>query len=504
MNQTVLATARLTASVLLLAGCKIQVIAPQGGSVTTESGNYLCEAGNSCQIEVTDTLFSETFTVVANDGYEFVGWRSRDKGLCGGSTEACTLFTSGFAGNEALLAFLASDEVFYLEAVFSNGSDWIVNTENRSQQIFEPASNQGVLEDVQSVSSEAGFIAIQTNGIPNYNVLVSEALIEDLNNRPRAGSDFTAGITTLAMNEVAVFGEDIGYASQNSGNCSDTGGGGYWPPGPVCPVGLEREEFFTESPSPTDDDCESGLGTIGLMVNGTAIFNWGDGMSFGNNVWFNLAPIAEQFDVDICGGHAANGEYHHHFYTSCLAELVGDHGNSHSPIYGYAADGYPVYGPWEADGVLAVSGWDTRDYGADSSEGGCGTPGERTCVLVDAYDRSAGVDGNVTQGPDVGETVTTLSGNELAATDGYYLEDYFFAGRSASGAQLDEHNGHENGDGRGYHYHITLVMDGNGDLQPSFPFTIGPRFYGELPDNAMTACGGGGGGGGPGGPPPGA
>ncbi|MEM7690851.1 MAG: hypothetical protein AAF194_00200 [Pseudomonadota bacterium] len=85
------------------------------------------------------------------------------------------------------------------------------------------------------------------------------------------------------------------------------------------------------------------------------------------------------------------------------------------------------------------------------------------------------------------------------------MEDYFFAGRSASGAQLDEHNGHENGDGRGYHYHITLVMDGNGDLQPSFPFTIGPRFYGELPDNAMTACGGGGGGpGGPGGPPPGA
>ncbi|KPH64655.1 hypothetical protein ADS77_05130 [Pseudoalteromonas porphyrae] len=41
-------------------------------------------------------------------------------------------------------------------------------------------------------------------------------------------------------------------------------------------------------------------------------------------------PIAEQYDVDICGGRAANGEYHHHFYTSCLADMLNHDGSVHS------------------------------------------------------------------------------------------------------------------------------------------------------------------------------
>ena len=241
------------------------------------------------------------------------------------------------------------------------------------------------------------------------------------------------------------------------------------------------------------------------MVNGTSIFNWGDGMSYGNNVWYNLAPVAEQYDVDICGGHAAQGEYHHHFYTSCLADLVADDGTVHSPIYGFAADGYPVYGPWENTDTLALSGWKTRDYGTALAEGGCNTPGERTCTLVNEYDVGQGVTTTVGQGPDIGETVTTLSGNTLPADDGYYYEDYYYAQASASGAQLDQHNGHDNDDGRGYHYHITLSQDENGKLIPAFPYTIGPGFYGELPENAAASCGGvaaGGGGGGGGIPPP--
>ncbi|WP_268892977.1 hypothetical protein [Psychromonas sp. L1A2] len=40
-------------------------------------------------------------------------------------------------------------------------------------------------------------------------------------------------------------------------------------------------------------------------------------MSLGTDQWYTLAPIAEQYDVDMCGGHAENGTYHHHFYTSC-------------------------------------------------------------------------------------------------------------------------------------------------------------------------------------------
>ena len=105
-------------------------------------------------------------------------------------------------------------------------------------------------------------------------------------------------------------------------------------------------------------------------------------------------------------------------------------------------------------------------------------------------------------GPDIGADVTSLSGNPLVAVDGFYYEDYVNSGRTATGAQLDAHNGHDNNDGRGYHYHVTLVDEG-GTLIPAFPFTLGPTLFGEVLDNGMASCGGAGAGpGGPGGPPP--
>lgn len=379
--------------------------------------------------------------------------------------------------------------------------NWIINTTERSNEIFESAiSSLGVLEDVQIAEEQTvnaiDYIYVEATGIPNYDIEITQDIIDELNGRPRLANDFSGAATTAIIGQTVVFGEDIGYNSSNT-NCTTTGGDGYWPPGPVCPTDQSKAEYLAANPTPTATECETGLGTTGILVNGTSIFNWGDGQSFGNNIWYNLAPVAEQYDVDICGGHAAGGNYHHHFYTSCLADLVGDDGSDHSPIYGFAADGYALYGPYESSGVLAVSGWATRDYGAATTAGGCGTTGERTCTLVDQYDLAQGVDASVTQGPDIGATVTTLSGNSLAADDGYYFEDYFYAGVTATGAQLDQHNGHDNGDGHGYHYHITLVDDGTGSLAPSFPYTVGPRFYGELPGNALTSCGGGGGG-----PPP--
>lgn len=383
-------------------------------------------------------------------------------------------------------------------------SQWIINTTNRSTEIFESAgSNTGVLEDVQlaeerTVNNQT-FMYVEATGIPNYDVLITQDIADSLNTRPRAATDFSGGSTSAIVGQTVVFGQDIGYNSSNE-NCGTTGGSGYWPPGPGCPFNSSKTEYLPSEPQPNAQDCETGLGSIGLMVNGTSIYNWGDGQSFGNNIWYNLAPVAEAYDVDICGGHAAQGDYHHHFYTSCLAELVGDDGSAHSPIYGFAADGYPIHGPYESANTLALSGWATRDYGAPANQGGCNTPGERTCVLVDPYDLTQGVNSNVQAGPDIGQPVNTLSGNTLNADDGYYFEDYFYAGRPVTGAQLDEHNGHDNNDGRGYHYHITLVLDGQEKLQPSFPYTVGPRFYGDLPDNAITSCGGNTGGGG--GPPP--
>ena len=271
----------------------------------------------------------------------------------------------------------------------------------------------------------------------------------------------------------------------------------------MCPVNQNRTAFFPAEPEPSDQACDTSVNTIGLFVNGAAIFGWGDTFSFNNEgVFFNLAAKNEIFDLDICQGHAAQGEYHAHNYSQCIADLVGDDGTDHSPIIGFSADGYPVHGPWEENDVLAVSGWVTRDYGASAAEGGCGTPGERTCVLVNEFDVSEGVTNASSDGPNIGADVTSLSGNTLQADDGFYFEDYFFAQAEATGAQLDEHNGHDNGDGLGYHYHVTLVEEA-GELELSFPFTLGPTLFGEVPDNGIAGCDAGTTGGGPGGPPPG-
>lgn len=107
------------ALLVVLTGCKIVIETPPEGRVVSESGSFSCGASSKCTVSVDDTLFSETFRAISVDpNYQFTGWRKRQKGLCGGRKEPCTLVTEGFAGNDALMQFLTTDEVFYLEPIF--------------------------------------------------------------------------------------------------------------------------------------------------------------------------------------------------------------------------------------------------------------------------------------------------------------------------------------------------------------------------------------------------
>ncbi|WP_198147285.1 YHYH protein [Gilvimarinus polysaccharolyticus] len=379
---------------------------------------------------------------------------------------------------------------------------WLINTDNtRAAHILESDSGLGVLVNVQSVSEQAVsgevFTVVTSEGVPDYSVTITDEMLAQLNNRPRAATDFAAGEAVINVGDTVGFGQDIGYNSNS--NCGMNAGFGYWPPGPECPSQATREGYFTQSPQKAEDTCANGLGKVGLWVNGSSVYNWGDGMSYNNEgAWQNLAPIAEQYDVDVCGGHAAMGDYHHHFYSTCLADMVGDKADGHSPLYGYAADGYPIYGPWQAEGELAASAWAVRDYSADSATG-C-SDGTRSCTLVDPFDVSLGTE-FVASGPSFDDVVSTLSGNQLTAYNGYYYEDYYWDSSltEQGGAYLDQYNGHTD-EQRGYHYHIT-VSEQDGQLTPSFPYIIGTRFAGELPDNSLAQCSTGAA---PSGPPPGA
>lgn len=108
----------LALAFLTLAGCKLQIDVPVSGKVITESGGYECYSGQICNIDIYDIHFDETFVAEPDQGFKFVGWKTRDKGLCGGEGLPCHLFTTGFLEQDSLMTVLESDEVFYLEPVF--------------------------------------------------------------------------------------------------------------------------------------------------------------------------------------------------------------------------------------------------------------------------------------------------------------------------------------------------------------------------------------------------
>lgn len=131
----------------------------------------------------------------------------------------------------------------------------------------------------------------------------------------------------------------------------------------------------------------------------------------------------EQYDMDVCVGHSGSNVYHHHSMSPCLLAQLNDTGDSHSPVHGFALDGYPVYGPYQAHKTLAQSCWQARDY--SSSATGC-SGGERTCVLVNSYNYKLGTTAAASNGPALGGLVETQSKNWISSDSGIYYEDMFY------------------------------------------------------------------------------
>jgi hypothetical protein len=187
-------------------------------------------------------------------------------------------------------------------------------------------------------------------------------------------------------------------------------------------------------------------GPVAWFVNGVAMYGMSDGFSYnGANVWQNLAMEFNKFDMDVCNGMAtSNTPYHRKLllcsnstffskytffiltdygYSPCLAERLGDKGLSHSPIYGFSTDGFPIYGPYQANGQVAVSCWQKRDY-RSSSPTGCST-GTRSCVLTNPLDYKQGKQ-TVSSGPSLSSFQTSASGNTISGISGIYKQDYFY------------------------------------------------------------------------------
>ena len=103
----------------MLAGCKLAIVAVEGGDVESTSGLYSCLEGNNCIIEITSSDFKETFIAKPREGYEFSHWLAGDGLFCGDSADPrCIVNNTGLAGNEAWDPFIAADFLFYILPVF--------------------------------------------------------------------------------------------------------------------------------------------------------------------------------------------------------------------------------------------------------------------------------------------------------------------------------------------------------------------------------------------------
>lgn len=130
----------LLAALFLITGCRVVIVGSEGGVVSLDSGSS-CSLASSCQIEVTDTHYDETFTAIADPGFEFSHWKNRPNGFFGDSREATVkVSTASFSGIPELLVFLDSDAAFYLEPVFvPEGS--IVAVSGVARYEFPPPRN---------------------------------------------------------------------------------------------------------------------------------------------------------------------------------------------------------------------------------------------------------------------------------------------------------------------------------------------------------------------------
>lgn len=106
---------------LFLGACRVEVIVPTSGTVTTTSGSMDCAAGTSCTMDVADIHFDETFVAEPADGFVFDGWKSGNRRICGNRTEPCHYSTANLEGNDDAIALLSDqDQVLYVEPFFKS------------------------------------------------------------------------------------------------------------------------------------------------------------------------------------------------------------------------------------------------------------------------------------------------------------------------------------------------------------------------------------------------
>lgn len=168
-----------------------------------------------------------------------------------------------------------------------HANSWLVNTDGHYNSYFLASSD--ITTSAEDTSGSAW--KVTHNRIPNYYQKFTQDIIDELNDRPKASSDFSTGETSAVAGEYYEWGSDIGYA-QGTHECN-----GYWPPGPECPETSSIAMTFDYTPKveSSADGCFIGLGAAGYFVNGASLYGLSDGTSYNSNGDFLC--LAAEFEV---------------------------------------------------------------------------------------------------------------------------------------------------------------------------------------------------------------
>ena len=312
---------------------------------------------------------------------------------------------------------------------------WLLNTNGLLARHYVNGNSTPIQDpdsaNVQQVYYSANWVYVVTNGLPGY-----------------ITGPFLDGNPSIATDQNAIF-KITRFPVQNTGTLTATN-----------------------------------AGNIGIFINGVALFDYRDGVSWrnatnslaggplggmGDNVWNRDAVVAERDGFDCAKGHPAMGNYHHHQNPSAykldlnvistICSLYDADGlyvidsTQHSPLLGYAYDGFPIYGAYAFENTNGTGNIVRMKSGYHL----------RNITVRNTYANGT----SVTPGPGVSATYPL----------GYFREDYEFIA-SANPDQLDEHNGrfcvtpeYPNGT---YAYFCTVDSNWNS----AYPYAVGPTFYG--------------------------
>jgi hypothetical protein len=266
---------------------------------------------------------------------------------------------------------------------------------------------------------------------------------------------------------------------------------------------------------PTIPNTKSAVqGQGGYFVDGVIMFDSSDAVSYinstsqdgsppggsgstGDGIWNRDAYMNEAITFDPAIAHQQNtGVYHYHANPIATRYLLGDHVDfnsstktysestnaptRHSPIVGWANDGFPIYGPYGYSSASnSASGSRRMISGYVLRTGQFGTSnlavtGRTTLPAWAARISNRSTTLSPTEyGPNV--TNTFPLGRYLEDND--YLGDFGYT----QGVQfdLDEYNGRfcvtPDFPGGTYAYFVAISSNG----APAFPYNLGRRYYGD-------------------------